>query len=1089
MRRILLLCLTAVSLFASSELWAQERSVTGRVTATEDGSALPGVNVVLKGTINGTVTDADGKYSLTVPTQGGILVFSFIGLTTQEIEIGDRSVVDLTMTQDARQLAEVVVTAQGIEKSKNELTYAAQKVNGDEVSRTRDGNFVNALSGKVAGLQITKPNTMGGSTNIVIRGNKSLTGNNQALFVIDGVPIDNSNNNTLDQTTGRGGYDYGNAAADINSDDIETLTVLKGAAATALYGSRAANGVIFITTKKGTKKGIGLSLNTGLNVGVIDKSTFPTYQNKYGGGYGKYYGPDGDTYFNQLNNDPTTALDPTSEDASYGAPFDKNLMVYQWDAFDPTSPNYGKPTPWVAAKNGPITFLNNPVSTNNNVMIDGGGDKGFFKLGYTQNKENGLLPNSSIKKDFINFSSSFNLSEKLSATASINYTNVAGNGRYGTGYDPKNVMTNFRQWWQVNTDLKEQEDAYNRTHQNVTWNMSGPPDVTAPIYWDNPYWTRYQNTEKDNRARYYGYTRLDYKATDWLSFMGRISLDSYNDQQEEKIAVGSIPSSLTTLNDPLKPGSGDPQPSGYSKFLRTFKEFNYDLMANFNKNLSRNFNLKAVLGSNVRRTTIETTFAATNGGLVVPNLYSLSNTLNAPEPTAESLSDLQVNGLYANLTLGFKSTLFLDVAARRDKASSLPKSNNTYYYPSTSLGFVFSELMKSQSWLTVGKVRVSYAEVGASAPTRSIKDSYTKPTAFGSVPLFSIPNTKNNPDLKPEKTQSFEVGLEMSFMDARFGFDATYYKQNTVDQILPVDVSRATGYNTKYVNAGNVQNQGIEVTAFVVPVKTPDFTWTVNVNWTRNRNKVIDLGGLNNLLLGSFQGGVSLNATVGQPYGILKGDDYIYTNGQRTVDQTTGYYLKTSTTSQIIGNINPNWIGGVMNTFKYKNVSLGVLVDVKNGGQMFSLDMYYGLATGLYPETAGVNDLGNPSRLPINQGGGVILPGVDKDGNTNEKRASNTNYGLYGYRRNAAKGFVYDAGYVKLREVSVNYSFPKSFVSKLGPIKGIDLAFVGRNLWIINKSLPYADPEDQMSAGNIQGYQTGAYPNLRNMGFNLKVRF
>lgn len=1079
-------------MFAVGEVWAQDRTVNGRVTSMEDASGLPGVNVVLKGTTTGTVTDETGSYTLSVPSSGGILVFSFIGYKSQEIEIDSRTTIDLVLEADARQLSEIVVTAQGIEKTKNELAYSAQKVNGDEVSRTRDGNFINSLSGKVAGLQITRPNTMGGSTNIVIRGNKSLNGTNQALFVVDGVPIDNSNNNTLDQTSGRGGYDYGNASADINSDDIESLTVLKGAAATALYGSRAANGVIYITTKKGSKKkGIGVTLNSGVNVGLIDKSTFPKYQNQYGGGYGKYYGPNGDTYFNQLNEDPTTAVFPSSEDASYGAPFDPNLMVYQWDAFDPSSPNYGKPTPWVAAKNGPITFLRNPVSTNNNIMLDGGNDNGFFKLGYTQNNEKGLLPNSNIKKDFINFSASYNINKRLTATGSINFSNIAGKGRYGTGYDAKNIMTNFRQWWQVNTDLQDQKAAYERTHENVTWNMSGPPSNTAPIYWDNPYWTRNENYETDLRSRYYGYTKLDYKVADWLNVMGRVSLDSYNDIQEERIAIGSIPSSLTSLNDPFRPGSGDPQPSGYSKFLRNFKEFNYDLMANFNKDLTPNFNLKAVLGSNVRRTTIETTFGATNGGLVVPKLYALSNTLNSPEPTAESLSDLQVNGLYANLTLGFKNTLFLDVAGRRDKSTSLPKNNNTYYYPSASVSFVFSELMKNSPWITVGKARINYAEVGNSAPTRSIKDVYTKPTSFGSVPLFSIPSTKNNPDLKPEKTKSFEVGVELSFIDGRVGFDVTYYKQNTVDQILPVNTSRATGYDLKYVNAGNVQNQGFEVTAFGTPIKTSSFSWTVNLNWTRNRNKVIDLGGLQNLLIGglSFQGGVSSNATPGQPYGILKGDDFIYTNGQRTVDPETGYYLKTSTTDQVIGNINPNWIGGIGNTLKYKSVSLSFLVDVKQGGQLFSLDMYYGLATGLYPETATKNDLGNPSRLPLAEGGGIILPGVFSDGTPNTKRASNTNYGLYGYRRNPAKAFVYDAGYVKLREVSVTYSLPSAIISKWGPIKGVDLAFAGRNLWIIHKSLPYADPEDQMSAGNIQGYQSGAYPNLRNLGFNVKLRF
>lgn len=1081
MRKILLMCI--VAFLWSGLTFAQDRTITGKVV-DESGAPMPGVNIAAKGTTRGTTTDGSGNYSLNVTNDDKVIVFSFIGYRTVEQTIGNQSVINVDFIPDTQTLTEVIVTAQGIEKTKNELSYAAQQVSGEAISKTRDGNFINSLSGKVSGVQITKSNTMGGSTNVVIRGNKSLGGNNQALFVVDGVPIDNSNTNSADQKAGRGGYDYGNASADINSDDIESLTVLKGAAATALYGSRASNGVVYITTKKGSKKGLGVTVNSGINFGTVDKSTFPTYQNQYGGGYGKYYEDASGYFLERKINGQTGLIVPTSEDASYGGAFDPNKQVYLWDAFDPTSPYYNKPHSWTAAANGPITFLKNPVSTNNNIMLDGGGDKGYFKLGYTQNNENGLLPNSNVKKDFLNFSASYNVSSKLTATASINYSNIAGKGRYGTGYDAKNIMGNFRQWWEVNTDIQDQKAAFDRTGKNVTWNWADPDNLT-PIYWDNPYFTRYKNYETDNRSRYYGYSKLDYKITDWLNVMGRVSLDSYNEIQEERLAVGSVPSQIV-------PG-GDPQPSAYSKYNRSFKEYNYDVMINFNKNLSQNFNLKAVLGSNVRKNTIESTYNTTNGGLTVPDLYSLSNSLNAPNPATETYSDRQINGLYGNLTLGYKNMLFLDLAGRRDKASTLPSSNNTYYYPSASLSFVFSELMKSQTWLTFGKIRLNYAAVGGDAPTRSLKDVYDKPVAFGSNALFSVPGIKNNPNLKPEGTSSYEAGIEMSFLDSRLGFDVTYYKQNTINQILAIDVSRTTGYNQRFVNSGNVENKGFEVTAFVVPIKTPTFSWTVNLNWTRNRNKVLELyNGSQNYLLASLQGGVSLNAAVGEPYGTIKSDDFIYKNGQKVVDQATGYYKKTSSTDNVLGNYNPKWIGGIYNTFKYKGLSLGFLIDIKKGGDMFSLDMYYGLATGLYPETALKNDLGNPSRSPVTKdanSGGVILPGVKDDGTPNTKRASNSNYGLYGYRRNPAAAFVYDAGFVKLREVSLSYSLPKFLVSKLGIIKSIDVSFIGRNLWIIQKSLPYADPEDQISSGNVQGYQTGSYPNLRNYGFNAKFRF
>ncbi len=1094
MKKFLFFC--ALFLLTAGVVFAQDRTLSGKVTDATDGSAIPGVNVTVKGTTRGTATDVNGSYSLSVPADAQTLVFSFIGYTTIEKTIGDQSIISVGLQSDTRQLSEVIVTAQGIERTKNELSYAAQKVEGEAVSRTRDGNFVNSLSGKVAGVQITRNNTAGGSTNVVIRGTKSITGSNQALFVIDGIPVDNANTNSGDQRTGGGGYDYGNAAADINSDDIESITVLKGAAATVLYGSRAANGVVQIVTKKGSRKGIGLTVNSGINIGVVDKSTLPTYQKQYGAGYGQFYGSDprnDPRFFNEgdINGDGVAdQIVPTTEDASYGAPFDPSLQVYQWDAFYRDSPNYLRPRPWVAAANDPTTFFETPVSTNNSVLIDGGSDKGFFKLGYTQNDERGILPNSRIKKDFVNFSASYNISPKLTATALINFTDVEGRGRFGTGYDSKNIMTNFRQWWQTNVDIKEQKQAYERSGENQTWNQNGPPDDTSPIYWDNPYWTRNENFQNDQRRRYFGYGRLDYKVTSWLTLMGRVALDSYTEVQEERIAVGSIPGAV---NDPSDSPSAlviNAQPSNYSRFNRSFQEYNYDLIATMDRDLSENFNLKAVLGSNVRRTIVESVFNSTNGGLIVPGLYTLSNSVNQPFQPTEAFSGLQVNGLYANLTLGYKNFLFLDLAGRRDKASSLPSGSNVYYYPSVSTSFVFSELLKDVTWLTGGKVRVNYAEVGNTAPTSRIQDYYTKVPSFGTQGLYSVQGTKNNPELRPERTRSFEAGVEMSFLTDRVGFDLTYYRQNSVDQIIPVDVSRATGYNAKFVNAGNVLNQGIEVTLSGKPIQTQNFSWTVNVNFTRNRNKVLSLfEDSDNLLLGSFQGGVALNARVGQPYGTFTGSGYVYQNGQRVVD-ADGYYLQTADT--IIGNVNPNWIGGIYNTIKYKNISLGFLVDVKSGGDIFSLDMYYGLATGLYPETAGLNDLGNPSRNPLTSDGstgGVILPGVKEDGTPNDVRVDNSEYGLYGYVYNPAAGFVYDASFVKLREVSLSYSIPQSLIDRLKPIRGIDVSFIGRNLWIIHKNLPYADPEDQISAGNLQGYQTGAYPNARNFGFNVKLRF
>ena len=1068
MKKLLLVWVLVMAAFSSS--LAQTRQVTGKVTSSEDGSALPGVSVSLKGTARGTTSSSDGSYKIMV-SNSDALVFSFVGYKPQTINVGSQSMINVALASDASELNEVIVTALGLTRTKNSLPYAAQQIKGDELTRVRSGNAFSQLSGKVSGVQITQGNAIGGSTNVVIRGSKSLTGNNQALFVVDGVPIDNSVTNTSNQRTGRGGYDYGNAAADINPDDIETMTVLKGAAATALYGSRASNGVIMITSKK-AKKGLGLTINTGLSVGTIDRTTFPKYQNQYGAGYSDPYQKDGFFFFDANGDGKDDLVVPTSEDASYGTKFDPSLMVYHWDAFDPAGPNYLKAKPWVAAANTPEKFYETAISNNTNISLDGATDKGSFKLGFTRNEDRGTLPNSKVTKNIMNLSGTYAISPKLTASASANVSVVAGLGRYGTGYDGLNVNQNFRQWYQTNVDIYEQRDAYFRNQKNVTWNWSDPSSAAGlkPIYTDNYYWTRYQNNENDTRTRVFGNAMLNYKATDFLNIMGRITMDTYDEFQEERIAVGS-----TDIAE-------------YSRYDRHFEEINYDLIANFDKNLTKDLNLKALAGLNLRKSLNRSIYAITNGGLIVPGLYSIANSKGTVSAPSETYNPREVFGLFGGATLTYKDFLTLDGTVRQDKSSTLPVANNAYLYYAGSASWLFSHHIEDLPWLTSGKIRANYATVGNDAPWGSISNVYDQPAPFGSTILFSVPGTQNNPSLKPEQTISKEIGLEMSFLQNRLGFDLTYYQTNTLDQIMPASVTTATGYNSTYVNAGNIENNGIELSVYGSPIKTPDFAWNVNVNFTRNRNKVLSLYNESlNLQLASFQGGVTLNATVGEPYGILKGRTWKYVNGEKLV-KSNGRYDMTTTTTNVIGNVNPNWIGGINNSFRYKNVTLSFLVDVKSGGSVFSLDQYYGAATGVLAESALLNDKGNPSRSTIAEGGGIIMPGVLADGSKNTKRVENE-YGTYGYAYNPQHEFVYDASYVKLREANITYSLPRAVVAKLGGIKGVDLSLYGRNLWIIHKNIPNSDPEENLSAGNVQGYQSGAYPTTRSIGFNVKLLF
>jgi TonB-linked SusC/RagA family outer membrane protein len=1063
------------------QVYAQDKTVTGTVTSKTDGLPLPGVTVRVKGSKQGALTNGNGKFTLSVPAGTTSLDVSYIGYVMQSVAISGNNTITVALAEDAQQLEQVVVTALGISRKKNELPFAAQELKAEEITRTRDNNLVNSLGGKVAGLDIKRSNAMGGSTNVVIRGSKSISGNNQALFVVDGVPVSNASANTLGQTTGRAGYDYGNAAADINPDDVASMTVLKGAAATALYGSRAANGVIIITTKKGSKNSTNITVNSGITIGKIDKSTFPEYQKEYGQGYSTpatdgtgNVVPTAGFWYRDVFGTGKVMTPQFSSDASYGPRFDPNLLVYQWSSLDPYSSKYKTATPWVAAENDPSTFYKTAVTSNQSVSIDGGGDKGTYKIGYTRNDETGVLPNSKITKNLFNFGGSYEITKKLTVNAAANYSKIDGLGRYGTGYNGINPNQGFRQWWNVAADIKELEEAYNRYEKNVSWNWSDATG-TKPIYANNPYFNRYQNYANDTRDHYFGNASLNYKVNDWFDAIGRVSYDGTFDMQEERLAVG---------------GTGVPS---YTRTNGTFAETNFDLLLNFHKDISEDISFKGLLGANLRRSRLTSINATTNGGLVIPLLYSLSNSVSPIEAPVELYERRAVDGYFASTTFGYKDLVFLDATIRRDQSTTLPSAQNVFWYPSVAGSFVFSNVLKDLSWLSYGKVRLNYAEVGSDAPPLSVMDTYTKPTAFGSIPMFSISDTKNNAALRPERTKSIEAGLETAFLKSRVGFDVTFYKTNTVDQITPVPVTTATGYLKLYVNAGEVQNKGVEVSAFVVPVKTRDFTWTMNLNWSRNRSEVLSLfSGVTNIELNaaSLSGAVTYNAAIGEPYGIIRGTNYVYKDGQKVVG-ANGYYQATTRSDEIIGDPNADWMGGIGNTFKYKNLALNFLIDIRKGGDLWSLDQWYGQGTGLYVESAGLNDLGNPLRNTLANGGGIILPGVLADGTANTKRidVSSSGTSAYGYPTSPPRAStIYDAGYVKLREVALTYSLPAKLVSKIHPFKGVDFSLMGRNLWIIHKNVPYADPEDGLSSGNVQGYQSGSYPAVRTVGFNVKFK-
>ncbi|PLX10288.1 MAG: SusC/RagA family TonB-linked outer membrane protein [Marinilabiliales bacterium] len=1089
---------------------AQTRTISGKVTSADDGMGIPGATIVVKGTTTGTTTDLDGNYSLSVEPSAEALVFSFVGMTTVEIELGNSNTIDVVLETESLLMDEVVVTALGISREKKSLGYSVQELDGSAVNQVRETNVVNSLAGKATGVDIRTASTMGGSANILIRGTASLTQNNQAMFVIDGVPVDNSNTNedrpvagatTTTQNDGWGGYDYGNTAMDLNPDDIESVSILKGAAATALYGSRAANGVVMITTKKGKttesgKKRLGVTINSGVQFSQANMSTTAKYQELYGGGYGPFYDNPAGTYngvdveagyffYGDVNGNGTDQLImPTPEDASWGQKFDPALQVVMWDGIDPVASNFGEERSWVFPDNSLDYFFKTGVKWTNNISIDGANENGTFRLSYTNMDETGMLVNSEIKKNVINFAGSYNITKKLKVEANVTYNNTKAKGRYGTGYDGRNPMQALGQWFQTNVDFKRMEDKYLRADgSQLSWNSSywatynadGTRNIDGidhlkPIYADNPYWIRYKNYEDDSRNRIFGYARASWEFTDFLNASVRFGLDNYGEEQNERIAVSSV------------------DQSAFGNYRKNYLETNTDLMLNFDKVFGKvTVDAMAGFSNNYRQT--NSIYTTTIGGLIVPDLYTVSNS-KSPVRVREWLTKRGYNSVLGSVRIGYGNFIYLEASGRNDWVSTLPEDNNSYFYPSASLSLLVNELggLKDVSWLSLLKVRGNYAQVGNDAPAYSLISTYTQNTSWGDYALFSVNSTLQNPDLLPERTKSWEFGIEGSFFQGRVGFDIATYQANSYDQIMPVLVSPTSGVTRRWVNGGEIQNKGWEIGLNGTPVQTKDWSWNIGVNWWTNKNEVISLyEGVDNLLIYSAWD-VSINATVGQPYGSIRGTDFVYTNGKKTVD-ANGYYMRTSSDT-VIGDINPDWKMGISSNLSWKSLSLYFLVDFQKGGDIYSINTKYGQATGLYAETAENNDKGVPMRDAVADGGGYRYPNtVFEDGTTNDIYVPAYRWGRAFYYNNSPTArYVFDASYVKLRELSLTYRLP-SKVLKNTFINNVSFSVTGRNLWIISKNVDHFDPEFQLSSGNQQGIETGSYPTARTYGFNVKIGF
>lgn len=1059
---------------------AQVTTVRGIVTTEEDGEPVIGASVIVKGTSLGTVTDVNGRFELSgLPPSATRLLISYISLMAKEVAIAPQ--VSVTLKSDTHLLDEVVVTALGISREKKALGYTAQEVKQDALVQGKDNNLLNSLSGKIAGVRIT--NTQGdvGSSRIVIRGETSIAGENQPLFIVDGIPVDNSQLNA--RSSGR---DFKNAIADLNPEDIKTLTVLKGPNAAALYGARAAHGAIVITTKGGDKrqKGIGITLHSSTQVSFV--ATLPEFQNLFGQGAGGR--------FSYVDGKGAGVNDGVDE--SWGPRLDIGLLIPQFDS--PLDADGNRvATPWVSHPNNVRDYFRMGISTNNGISIARGDDKYQFRVGYNYEKQVSIVPDAGTNKTNISLNTDYHLAKWIVVGATANYIVYTAPSLPGSATPSgSNVRSNSPMlqflWFGRQVDTNSLKADYTRN-----WNSS---------YYDNPFWSASYNTQSQERHRLIGDLHAEFRLTDGLNVRFRTSTDWYNDRRKSKVKWGSA-------------GAGSPYGS-YAEDAYTVKENNTEVLATYIKQLNKNWGIDALLGFNVRNKQYENNYQAAPR-LAVADLYTLTNSRD-PLTSSNDFYRLRQYGLYGSIQLDYRRWAFLNITGRNDWSSTLPVDNNSYFYPSVTASVLLSEAFgwrsKAVNYL---KIRGGWSQVGADANPYQLATVFTSETAFNGNPLQSSSTIGMNSNLKPENTSSIEAGFEAAFWDNRLYLDFTYYKTDSRNQILKLATTAASGYTSQVRNAGHIRNRGYEIQLGAVPIQTSKgFRWNLDLNYGANSSKVVKLD--DEGLITSYQlysSGIQILASVSEAYGTLFGTSYVRdANGNVVVDANG--LPKISTTNKTLGKFTPDWTGGISNTFSYRSLSLSFLIDASVGGSIFSNTNKTGKYTGVLANTLSGRDaehgglwyytdaMGNNVRLPespsysVSSDGlyyaqvngqstrvyqdGIMVEGVTESGSKNEEVVSAEKY----YHRiySIAEANVYDASYVKLREVALSYRLPRLWTQKLH-LQEASVTLTGRNLWTIYKSVPNIDPESALTTGNAQGVEAYSLPTTRSFGVNLSVKF
>jgi len=1057
--------LTCLFLGICSFAMAQNIQVTGTVTDAADGQPLPGATILVQGERTAFVTDNDGNYAITCASDAA-LVFSYVGYVSVEVAVNNRSVINVDM-RAANVLDEVIVTALGITRERKSIGAAIQDVKADELTKAGHMNVSSALSGRVAGMQVTQAGgAVGASSRIVVRGNSSL-GGNEPLIVVDGVPI--SNDNYMERS-----INYGSGLYDINPEDIESISVLKGGSA-ALYGMRAGKGVVLITTKSGKSAKEGVSINYSGSFTVDKVFNLPPLQNLYGQGYegaeyeyknSDFNGTYADWVYDVLGYSDLSSY--MGADESWGPRLDIGLNIPQWDS--PYANGVHQATPWVSHPDNIKSFFETGYSQSHNVSVVTKGDRATTRASLGFRDQKGTLPNTDQQRISAQMNTNVDINKYISFDLSMNYTRTQSDNLPQGSYNAGNPLQSLLQWFGRQVNMESLKNLYDKGNDPYT----GKPYSWCPDYHQNPYYSMYYNTNSFERNRLFGKTSLWIKPTSWLKFEGRLGYDYYDTYTKQVVLYHT-----------------DYPDGGFWSYNRKNTEINADFLAYFDKTFGDNLlSVNAVLGANYRDVNYMNS-SLTAEALIVPGLFTISNVSGSPG-TSMGGSRIRSNSVYANLSLGFKGMLYIDASARNDWSSTIA---DPFFYPSVSASWLLTETFPAMkgSVLEFLKLRGGWAQVGA-ATSAYQTDRYYSSVGYninGSGQFYN-PTTYPPAGLRPESVETAEVGLEARFFGNRLGLDVALYDKTTTDQILSAEVSRATGYSSMKVNAGEINNKGIEIQLTATPVRTNNFNWDITLNWSKDQSKIISLytdeatgQNITTYNIGSSWS-VYTQARVGEPWGAIYGTGSVTDDNGNIIVGANG---RAKRESRVLGNVNPDWIAGLNMDFSWKNLSFGFLLDFRKGGDVFSVSQMFGTYTGIYEYTAanGVRENG------VVFGKDILTDRtfVKEDGTVNDIVVAPTSAFADFYSNRSF--CVFDGSYLKLKDLYITYTIPASRFTKSSLVKAFNVSLVGSNvaiLWLHESNIARVDPESSLTSGNDGvGLESNSYMPTRSIGLKVGITF